>query len=154
MIGRPRNYRSFVDDVDPGALHVFIPGALASGFLISVAMLIGDALRRIRGDAVSERRITITSAALAEEIRSGPGGARSVATGLRARWVYGVVGGSSLGLALAVIPGATWNFLNPIGYIDHIGWIWAVSLLLVIPLVTVGRTRCVWLPSGCRGRRS
>jgi hypothetical protein len=48
------------------------------------------------------------------------------------------------------VPGATWNFVNPEGYISDIGWIWAVSLLLVLGFVVLGiqtlRLAPEWLP--------
>jgi hypothetical protein len=138
MIGRVPRHTSLGDDVDPGGLFVFIPGALATGFLISIGLLVGDAFRGLRGDVGSERRVRHTGAAVADEVRGGSGAARRTVSGLRSRPVYGVVGAVSLALVVAVIPGATWNFLNPVGYIGDIGWIWAVSLLAVLGLAVLG----------------
>lgn len=138
MIGRPRRHRSFSDDVDPGGLHVFIPGALASGFLVSIGLLVSDAIRRVRGDSGATRAVSLTSAVLAEEVRGGTQAARGVTFGLRSRRTYAIVGAIALGIAVAAIPGATWNFFNPVGYIGDISSIWAISLLLVIVLLTVG----------------
>jgi hypothetical protein len=150
MIGRPRAHTALGDDFDPYAFHVFIPGALASGFLISVGLLIGDAFRKVRGDTGIERRVMHTGAAVSDEVRSGAGASRGTGSGLRARWVYGLVGVISVGLVLAVIPGATWNFLNPGGYISNIGWIWAISALLVIGFGILGvqmlRLVPEWIP--------
>jgi hypothetical protein len=138
MIGRTPRHRTFADDIEPGGLNVFIPGALASGFLVSIGLLVSDAVRRVRGNAASVRGVNLTAAVLAEEVRSGSGAARRVGTGLRSRSVYTLVSGIALGIALAAIPGATWNFFNPVGYISDISSIWAISLLLVVPLVVVG----------------
>jgi len=56
----------------------------------------------------------------------------------------------SLTLVVSTVPGATWNFLNPTGYISDIGWIWAVSLLIVIGFAVLGvqalRLAPEWLP--------
>ncbi len=68
MIGRVPRHTSLGDDVDPGGLFVFIPGAMASGFLISLGLLAGDAFRRVRGDAGTDRRVMITGAAVADEV--------------------------------------------------------------------------------------
>ena len=138
MIGRVPRHRSLGDDVDPGALHVFIPGALASGFLISLALLGGDAYRKIRGTAGSNRRVSSSGAAIADEVRSGAGASRTTDLGLRQRFVYGVVSLVSIALVAMVVPGATWNFLNPVGYISDIAWIWAISLLIVIGFAVLG----------------
>ncbi len=57
---------------------------------------------------------------------------------------------ASLALVTLGIPGATWNFLNPVGYISDIGWIWALSLLLIIGFAFLGvqtfRLAPQWLP--------
>ncbi len=150
MIGRASGHTSLGDGVDPDVLSVFIPGALASGFLISMGLLIGDAFRRVRGDTGTDRRIAHTGSAVADEVRAGAGASRHSELGLRPRWVYGVVSGISLGLVLAVIPGATWNFLNPGGYISDISWIWAISFLAVLGFAVLGvqtlRVTPEWIP--------
>lgn len=138
MIGRARRHTAVGDGVDPHVLHVFIPGALAGGFLISVGLLVGDGIRKMRGDAAIERRVTHTGAAVADEVRSGAGASRRTESGLRPRWVYGSVAIASFGLVLLVIPGAAWNYVNPGGYISDISWIWAVSMILVLGFVALG----------------
>ena len=151
MIGRTPRHTSLGDGVEPDGLFVFIPGALAGGFLISIGLLIGDASRKLRGDTGTERRVRHTGAAVADEVHSGAGAARRTESGLRERWVYGVVAGISLALVLLVVPGATWNFLNPGGYISEISWIWAVSMILVLVFAVVGvqvlRLALEWLPA-------
>ncbi len=150
MIGRVPRHTALGDGVDPDVLSVFIPGALASGFLISMGLLIGDAFRKVRGDSGTDRRVRHTGAAVSDEVRSGAGASRQTDSGLRPRWVYGVVSGLSLGLVLAVVPGATWNFLNPGGYISDISWIWVLSLLVVLGFAVIGvqtlRIAPEWLP--------
>lgn len=150
MIGRVPRHTSLGDDVDPGGLFVFIPGAMASGFLISMGLLVGDAFRRVRGDAGTDRRVRITGAAVADEVRAGAGASRRTETGLRPRPIYGAVSAVSFTLVVATIPGATWNFMNPGGYISNIGWIWALSLLLVLGFAVLGvqtfRLAPEWLP--------
>jgi hypothetical protein len=57
---------------------------------------------------------------------------------------------AAFALVLLGIPGATWNFANPVGYISDIGWIWALSMLLIIGFAVVGfhslRLAPEWLP--------
>ncbi len=150
MIGRVPRHTALGDDVDPGGLFVFIPGAIASGFLISLGLLAGDAFRGIRGDTGGDRRVRTSGAAMADEVREGAGAGRRASHGLRSPAVYGIVGMASLGLVLLGVPGATWNFLNPVGYISDISWIWALSLLLIIGFAVVGiqslRLAPAWLP--------
>ena len=150
MIGRVPRHTSLGDGVEPGGLFVFIPGALAGGFLISVGLLIGDAMRKLRGDTGIERRVRHTGAAIADEVRAGAGASRQTESGLRPRAVYGIVSAISFALGVLVVPGATWNFLNPDGYIQDVGWIWAVSMLLVIGFLILGihtsRLAPEWLP--------
>lgn len=150
MIGRVPRHASLGDGVDPDVLSVFIPGALASGFLISIGLLVGDAYRKVRGDAGTDRRVMHTGAAISDEVRSGAGAARRTDSGLRPPWVYGLVSAISLGLVIAVIPGATWNFLNPGGYISDISWIWVLSLLIILGFAVLGiqtlRVAPEWLP--------
>jgi hypothetical protein len=138
MIGRVPRHTSLGDDVDPGGLFVFIPGAIASGFLISLGLLAGDAFRNVRGDTGSVRRVTSSGAVIADEVRGGAGASRSTSNGLRHRAVYGIVSLISFSLVALAVPGATWNFLNPVGYISDIGWIWAVSLIAVIGFAVLG----------------
>ncbi len=150
MIGRVPKHTALGDDVDPGALFVFIPGALAGGFLISVGLLISDAVRKLRGDTGIERRVKHTGAAVADEVRAGAGASRRTESGLRPRAVYGAVSAIAFALVVLVVPGATWNFFNPDGYIQNVGWVWAVSMLAVIGLWVLGvqtlRLAPEWLP--------
>jgi hypothetical protein len=150
MIGRVPRHTSLGDDIQPGDLFVFIPGAIASGFLISLGLLAGDAYRGVRGDSGNRRRIRSSSAVAADEIRDGAGAGRRASRGLRRPAVYGIVSLTAFALVLLGLPGATWNFINPVGYISDIGWIWALSLLLIIGFAVVGfhslRLAPGWLP--------
>ena len=138
MIGRVPRHTSLGDEIDPGGLFVFIPGAIASGFLISLGLLAGDAFRSVRGDAGSIRRVRTSGAVIADEVRDGASAGRRTTEGLRHRAVYGVVSLLSFALVAFVVPGATWNFINPVGYISDIAWIWAVSLVAVVGFAVLG----------------
>jgi hypothetical protein len=86
----------------------------------------------------------------ADEIRDGAGAGRRASHGLRQPAVYGIVSLFAFALVLLGIPGATWNFVNPVGYISDIGWIWALSMLLIVGFAVVGfhslRLAPEWLP--------
>lgn len=137
MSTRVPPHRHFSDDVEPFAFHVFIPGALASGFVVSVAVVLGDVVRRIRGQRGARRRITITSVGMTAEVRHGSGAARRSLCGLRHRNFYVLVGALALALAVAAAPGATWNFLQRGGYLSDIAWIWVLCMLAVLASVVV-----------------
>ena len=150
MIGRVPRHTSLGDDVDPGGLFVFIPGAIASGFLISLGLLAGDAFRTVRGDSGTTRRVTNSGAVIADEVRDGARAGRSTTTGLRHRAVYGIVSLVSFAIVALVVPGATWNFMNPVGYISDIAWIWALSMIGVVGFAVLGvqalRLAPEWMP--------
>ncbi len=138
MIGHPGNPRTFADDLDPHQLNVFIPGAIAGGFLVSLALLVGDAVRKLTGGTGADREVEMTSAALADEVRMGTGAAAQAGRGLRPRAAYGIAGGVALGIGLGALPGSTWNFFNPSGYARDVGWAWALSLVAIVGLLYVG----------------
>ena len=150
MTGHPRRHRIWVDDVDPDGLNVFIPGAVASGFLISMVLLIGDAIRNLTGGTGRLRRVKVTASAIAADVRAGPGHDRKIREGLRDDRVYGLIASLSLAVAVIAIPGATWNFLNPDGYIRQISWLWVLSMLGSLFLLALGvqvmRLVPDWLP--------
>jgi len=131
-------------------LAVFVPGALAGGLLVSIALLVGDLVRRVRGDRSSRRAVDIAASATADEVRFGHGCSRAAGQGLRDGFVYGIVALVSLAIVVLVVPGAVWNFLDEGGYLSDIGWILAVSLLAVGALAVVGvvalRLAPAWAP--------
>lgn len=138
MIGRTPKHQHWSDEMDPDAMYVFIPGALASGFLVSMALLVGDMIRNIRGDRGRRRRVAVLADALVASTRDGDREDRQVFTGLRSQDTYGLLGAIALGIAAIVLPGATWNFLNPDGYIRGIVWIWGVSMAGMLAFAAIG----------------
>jgi hypothetical protein len=116
---------------------VFVPGALAGGLLVSLGLLGADLFAKVRGDSGARRAVTTTAAVAAADVRFGHGASLQVTTGLRNRTSYALVALLAGALIALAIPGTAWNYLNPGGYISDIGWIWAVSLLVVIALGVV-----------------
>lgn len=117
-------------------IAVFVPGALAGGLLVSLALLAGDVVRRIRGDAAA-RRAACIAALSAHAIVDGES-PRTVRSGLRSRRVYGTAALVSWSLVALAVPGAFWNFWNPGGYLSDIGWAWALSTLATLAIGAVG----------------
>jgi hypothetical protein len=133
--------RSWIlDETDEGRLQVFVPGAMGAGILLSVGLLLSDAYRRVGGRRLAERRVALTARATATDVVFGPGTSLQSPVGMRGPVVYVVVSAAALGLVALLVPGATWNYFNPSGYIRSIAWIWAASGLAVIYFAMVGFT--------------
>ena len=126
-------------------IAVFVPGALAGGLLVSLALVIGDLVRRVRGDAPARRAAFNAASASVAEIDGES--AREIRVGLRSTRVYGVVSLVSLALVALAIPGALWNFLAPDGYLSDIGWIFVASLAAVLVAGAIGVTSLRLAPS-------
>ncbi|MFQ5949003.1 MAG: hypothetical protein ACE5KX_09105, partial [Acidimicrobiia bacterium] len=84
------------------------------------------------------------------DVIRGPGAGLRQPPGLRGRTTYGLVAGVLLSLVGVLIPGATWNYFNPGGYMESIAWIWAVSaaatVLFLAAGATVGLAAPRWIP--------
>ena len=117
-------------------IGVFVPGALAGGLLVSLALVLGDLVRRLRGSAPATRAAHNAAAATVASIDDGS--AHDVHEGLRSRRSYAVVALVAWGLVALAVPSATWNFVNPGGYVSDIGWIAAVSMAAVLLAVAIG----------------
>jgi hypothetical protein len=112
-------------------IAVFVPGVLAGGLFVSLALVIGDLVRRVRGDAPAR----LTGGAQRSLAEIDGESAREIRVGLRSTRVYGVVSLVSLALVALAIPGALWNFLDPGGYLSDIGWIPAIAVAVGVGAV-------------------
>lgn len=118
--------RSWVfDDLDEDRLHVFVPGAMGAGILLSIGILLSDACRRLGGQQLVERRIAATAGAVASSVVGGRDATPAPPAGFRHPRVFVMVVAGAAGLAALLLPGATWNYFNPNGYINDIAWLWA-----------------------------
>ncbi|MFQ5966361.1 MAG: hypothetical protein ACE5MI_01980 [Acidimicrobiia bacterium] len=139
-----------LEDLEEDRLHVFVPGAMGTGLLLSLGLLLSDVYRRAGGQQLAERRVELTARAAGTDVVGGPGTSLAEPGGMRRSWIYVVVTFAALGLVAWLIPGATWNYFNPGGYIEGKAWIWAISVLAIMFFAFVGITVALaaprWLP--------
>jgi membrane-associated phospholipid phosphatase/phosphodiesterase/alkaline phosphatase D-like protein len=138
--------------------HVFVPAVMGAGVLFSLLVLVRQWLDRLLGRrghrAIAETQARSVVAEVLhgqDQTEAAPGGRTS------SRRVLVVLAAASLGVALYLLPGATFNYLRPGGYLAEIAWILAVALVLVVAFVALGVVLAVSavrptgpLPSGRR----
>jgi phosphodiesterase/alkaline phosphatase D-like protein/membrane-associated phospholipid phosphatase len=119
--------------------HVFVPAVMGAGVLFSLLVLVREWLGRLLGRrghrAVAETKARLVVAeVLPGEVPTGTGsGGRTTS-----RRVLVILAAACLGFALYVLPGATFNYLRPGGYLAEIAWILAVALVLVVVFAAMG----------------
>ncbi len=126
--------------ITTSVLAVFVPGALAGGLLVSLGLLAADAVAKLRGDRAAQRSTVVRADAVAADVLHGHGAAASIGTARRSRSAYRLVALVTWGLVALAVPGATWNFFNPGGYISDISWMWVTSVLATIAVGVVAIT--------------
>jgi hypothetical protein len=52
--------------------------------------------------------------------------------GLRTRRAYWITAAALLTLGAIAVPGATWNYFNPGGYVEGIAFVWAISSIVMV----------------------
>jgi len=113
-------------------IGVVIPAAMGIGVLFSVALLFGDFYRRVLGIRSAHKRARLFGVSTAAETIHGASEILWPPEGLRARRTYWITAAGLLALAAIAVPGATWNYFNPGGYLEGIAWIWAISSFAVV----------------------
>jgi hypothetical protein len=131
--------RHWWQDHDPFALHVFVPGIMGAGILVSLVLLVVDALRAVglRGSARRPARVLGTKVG-AEVLGAQPEGLRSLR---RARSTYVAVGIMSCAVAVYTMIGSFWNFINPAlgqNWVEDVAWLFALSLVVSGGLAVLG----------------
>lgn len=131
-----------LDGLDPGHTHVFVPGMMGAGVLLSLGLLLSDAVQRLRGDAGARREVQLGAWFITRDV------VRSVhrdadldpAVGLRSRRTYAVLAVLVLALGVYGLIGSTWNYLNPVdeGWVEDVAWVYALSLLAVAAILCLG----------------
>jgi hypothetical protein len=129
-----------LDEFEGDRLGVFVPGAMGAGILLSLGLLLGDAYRKAGGQRLAERRVALTATTTARDVVVGPGSSLRKPPGLRSNAVYWAATALFLGLVAWLVPGATWNYFNPVGYIRHQAWIWGISAVAIVLFAVIGST--------------
>lgn len=113
-------------------IGVVIPAAMGIGVLFSVALLFGDFYRRVVGVRSAQKRAELLGASTAAETIYGASETLRPAKGLHSKMTYRITTVVLLTLAAIGVPGATWNYFNPGGYVEGVAWIWAISSVAVV----------------------
>jgi hypothetical protein len=137
---RPGPWVDTVDDTDdPDRLGVFVPTIMGAGLIMSLVVFVADQTSRLRSRRARERQRAVMARRLAlQTVGVAPDAAEPADLGLRRRWVYAVLGGALVGLAVYGFVGSFWNYWNPVHPWRGIGWIWAVSNVAVVALGWAG----------------
>lgn len=138
MIAPPK-HRTWLD-VEPDHLNVFVPGVMGAGVLVSIGILISDAVRRLGGGRGPERQARIVADSVVKEFAQSVHGRERIAWGLRSRMTYGISAVALIGIGLYGLIGSFWNFVNLVdaGWAEDIAWLWAVSTVAALSLTGLG----------------
>ena len=141
MIPIPRHTR-WIDDTEKGT-NVFVPSIMGVGVLLSLGILVADGINKVRGDRGKRRERELIAGYLAGDVLSSVHDDESSGhgtRGLRRRWTYVLNSLVFVGIAIYGLIGSIWNYINPVddGWVEDIAWVWAVSLLAVFGLLSLG----------------
>jgi undecaprenyl-diphosphatase len=117
---------------DGVGFHVIVPAVMGVGLLLSLVTLVRDEAGRLRSHAARDRRVQAHAHAAALAALAGTDAARRDVTALRGRAPTAAAAGVLLVFALYLVPGATWNFFNPVNRMRDLAWLWGVSLSVVV----------------------
>jgi hypothetical protein len=115
-------------------LAVFVPSVLGAGIIVSIAILVGDGMRRFRpaaSAARADRRIEQQAVELVTPVARALGADPPTAPPLRELRGRDAYGWIALVLATASIYvgiGQTFNFLRRGGYLEGIIWVQAIAM--------------------------
>lgn len=136
-----RRIETVADDLAKGT-NVFVPSIMGAGVLLSLGVMIADFVKKLKGDRGRIREVELVADYIAEDVlRSIHREDRiPVDRGLRSRRTYLLLAAGFVGLTLYGFIGSFWNYINPVddGWVEDIAWIWAVSLVALASLLTVG----------------
>ena len=117
---------------------VIVPAVMGAGLLLSLVTLARDELERWRGHAGYDRRIQLHARAAAVAATGGTAVARRDHEGLRGRRSAVAMAVVLLAFAGYLIPGATWNFFNPVEHFRQWAWLWAICMAVVVAALSLG----------------
>ncbi|HEU4319611.1 MAG TPA: hypothetical protein VFS66_05980 [Acidimicrobiia bacterium] len=113
-------------------IAVFIPAAMGLGVLFSVALLFDDLYRKAFGIRSARKRASLMGASTAAQTIRGEFEILQPPKGLRRTRAYWMTAAALLTLGAIALPGATWNYFNPGGYVEGIAFVWAISSVVVV----------------------
>jgi membrane-associated phospholipid phosphatase len=120
--------------------HVFVPAVMGAGIVFSILVVVRDWLDRLFARDRRRAAVEVQARLVADEVLGRARGGASASdrpTDARRR-TSAAIAAVLLGIALYVLPGATFNYLRPGGYLGEIAWILALALLLVVFSSAVG----------------
>jgi hypothetical protein len=123
-----------------GSCYVIVPAVMGVGLLLSLLTLARDHVGRLRGHQARARRVRTYAHAAAVAALEGTDAARRDVTPLRGRTHTAATAVLVLAFAVYLVPGATWNFFNPVNLMRGIAWLWALTLSVVVVTGAVGLT--------------
>lgn len=148
------------DLAGPDRLRVFVPTVMGAGLLVSLVILLGDVVRRVRPDRTGRRRIQQRAIALvtpvARAIGAPPPSLGPIRYRLRSTRAYLVISAASLGASLYVAIGSAFNYNRRGGYLAGIEWVLALALVasaVLLGLAVVAATIAARAPAAARWTR-
>ena len=127
----------------PPVLGVIVPTVLGLGVLFSLATVVRDAVRAVRGPGWTARRCGLQGRAAAIAAVGRPGGLIPPGTapdlaGRRPRRAYALWGSGFAALSVYLLVGSWGNYIGWTGWVESIAWIWVVFLFAIAGFATVG----------------
>lgn len=145
-------------DLDPtGRLRVFVPSIMGAGLLVSVAILVGDLVRRVapgtrRRQRLVRRRVVALVAPVARAVGADPPTVAFPAR-LRSRRWYAVISVLSLVAAGYVSVGSWFNYTRTGGYLAGLEWVLATAVAASLVFVGLGAVAGILAVAGPRPPR-
>jgi len=140
MIPLPR-HTTWIDDTEKGT-NVFVPGIMGAGVLLSLGILISDGIARVRGTKGQRRERDLIAGYIADDVLSSIHLTHTTdpARGLRKKRTYLIAGVFFAVIGIYGLAGSFWNYINLVddGYVEDIAWVWAISLIAVVGLLSIG----------------
>lgn len=136
----PRRRRTWLDGFEPDSLNVFVPGVMGAGILVSIGILISDAVRRLGGGSGPQRQASIVAGSVVQEFAQSVHAQAVMVRGLRSRLTYAISAVALIGIGVYGLVGSFWNFVNPVdsGWVEDIAWVWALSTVAALTLIALG----------------
>ncbi len=111
MMPTPRRPEHGSDGHDPFGLHVFVPGVMGAGIMVSLVVIAADALRAHGLRRSARRPAQVVGTKLAADVLRIP--PERLCKVRRRPLVYRIIGSGFCAVAGYTLVGSFWNFINP-----------------------------------------